>query len=209
MRDVVVGWGAMLRLAIRRDRLLLPAWIVGLAVMAGGSAAATVSLYPTEASRVEAANTINASAAVVALYGRIYDPTSLGAVAMIKLTAFGAAIVGIVMVFVAIRHTRGDEEPGRLELLSGGRLGRLAPLTAAMVLIAAASLLLAVLTGLANTAAGLPASGSFAWWYSRLYSVRANRGTGFSARVSSASWRLMGGCGQNASPRRSWCLRRM
>ena len=165
MRDVVVGWGSMLRLAIRRDRLLLPAWIVGLAVMAGGSAAATVSLYPTEASRVEAANTINASAAVVALYGRIYDPTSLGAVAMIKLTAFGAAIVGIVMVFVAIRHTRGDEEPGRLELLSGGRLGRLAPLTAAMVLIAAASLLLAVLTGLANTAAGLPASGSFAFGF--------------------------------------------
>ena len=60
------------------------------------TASATVALYPTEASRIEAAQTINASAAVVALYGRIYDPSSLGAVSMIKLTALCAAILGIV-----------------------------------------------------------------------------------------------------------------
>jgi ABC-2 type transport system permease protein len=158
-----VGTGTALRLALRRDRLLVTAWVVGLAAMAGFSAAATVDLYPTEASRVEAAETINASAAVVALYGRIYDPTSLGAVSMIKLTAFGAAIVGIVMLFVTIRHTRAEEESGRLELLVGGRLGRLAPLTAALLLVVGASAALGVLTGVANTAAGLPAGGSFAF----------------------------------------------
>lgn len=158
-----VGTGALLRLALRRDRVLLTAWIVGLAGMAGFSAAATVDLYPTEASRVEAAETINASAAVVALYGRIYDVTSLGAVSMIKLTALGAAIVGIVMLFMAIRHTRAEEEAGRLELLSGGRLGRLAPLTSTLVLITGASAVLALLTALANTAAGLPFAGSLAF----------------------------------------------
>jgi ABC-2 type transport system permease protein len=163
VRDEFVGWGAMLRLALRRDRVLLTAWILGLAATAGFSASATVALYPTEASRVEAAETINASAAIVALYGRIYDPTSLGAVSMIKLTALGAAIVGIVMLFIAIRHTRGEEEPGRLELLSGGRLGRLAPLTAALVLVVGSCLLLGVLTAVANTAAGLPLAGSLAF----------------------------------------------
>jgi ABC-2 type transport system permease protein len=163
VRDELVGWGAMLRLALRRDRILLPAWIVGLAATAGFSASATVALYPTEASRIEAAETINASAAVVALYGRIYDPSSLGAVSMIKLTALGAAIVGIVMLFVAVRHTRGEEEPGHLDLLSGGRLGRLAPLTAALVLIVGSCLALGVLSALANTAAGLPFAGSLAF----------------------------------------------
>ena len=158
-----VGTAPMLRLALRRDRVLLTAWVVGLAAMAGFSAAATADLYSTEAERVQAAETINASAAVVALYGRIYDPTSLGAVSMIKLTAFGAAIIGIVMLFMAIRHTRADEESGRLELLSGGRLGRLAPLTAALLLVAGGSLVLGLLTGLATTAAGLPAAGSFAF----------------------------------------------
>ena len=160
MREENAGTVTMLRLALRRDRILLTSWIVGLAATAGFSAAATVDLYPTEESRVTAAETINASAAVVALYGRIYDPTSLGAVSMIKLTALGAAIVGIVMLFVAIRHTRGEEEPGRLELLSGGRLGRSAPVTATLVLVATASLALALLTAVANTAAGLPWQGS-------------------------------------------------
>ena len=163
MADTNVGTGTLLRLALRRDRVLLTSWVVGLAATAGFSAAATVDLYPTEEQRVAAAETINASAAVVALYGRIYDPTSLGAVSMIKLTALGAAIVGVVMLFVAIRHTRGEEEPGRLELLSGGRLGRLAPLTSTLVLITGASIVLALLTALANTAAGLPFAGSLAF----------------------------------------------
>jgi ABC-2 type transport system permease protein len=161
--DQNVGMTTTLRLGLRRDRVLLTSWVVGLAATAGFSAAATVTLYPTEESRVAAAETINASAAVVALYGRIYDPTSLGAVSMIKLTALGAAIVGIVMLFVAVRHTRGEEEPGRLELLSGGRLGRLAPLTSTIVLVAGASLVLALLTAVANTAAGLPWQGSLAF----------------------------------------------
>jgi ABC-2 type transport system permease protein len=163
VRDSQVATLAMLRLAWRRDRIVLSAWVVGLAVMSGFSAAATADLYPTEASRIEAAETLNASAAIVALYGRVYDATSLGAVSMIKLTAFGAAIVGILMLFVAIRHTRAEEEPGRLELLSGGRLGRAAPLTATVILTAGACVVLAVLTTLANTAAGLPFQGSLAF----------------------------------------------
>jgi ABC-2 type transport system permease protein len=163
MPEESTGTVALLRLALRRDRVLLTSWVVGLAAMAGFSAAATVDLYPTEAERVAAAETINASAAVVALYGRIYDPTSLGAVSMIKLTAIGAAIVGIVMLFVAIRHTRADEESGRVELLSGGRLGRRAPLTAALLLVAGACVVLALLTSVANTVAGLPWRGSLAF----------------------------------------------
>ena len=163
MSEANAGAAATLRLALRRDRILLPAWVLGLAVTAGSSAAATVDLYPTEAARIAAAETINASAAVVALYGRIYDPTSLGAVSMIKLTAMGAAIVGIVMLFVAIRHTRGEEEPGRLELLSGGRLGRLAPVTSTLALVGSACFALALLTAAANTAAGLPWQGSLAF----------------------------------------------
>jgi ABC-2 type transport system permease protein len=163
MREDNAGTLTMLRLALRRDRVLLTAWVVGLAATAGFSASATVELYPTEESRVAAAETINASAAIVALYGRIYDPTSLGAVSMIKLTALGAAIVGIVMLFIAIRHTRGEEEPGHLELLSAGRLGHRAPLTAALLLVAGASLALALLTAVANTVAGLPWTGSLAF----------------------------------------------
>ena len=78
---------------------------------------------------------MNATAALVALFGRVYDPTSLGALSLIKYTAFMAAIlVGVLMVFITVRHTRSDEESGRLELLGGGRLGRDAPLAAALAI---------------------------------------------------------------------------
>ena len=157
------GVRTMLRLALRRDRVMLTTWVLGLAAMAGFSASATVGLYPTEAIRIAAAQTLNASAAIVALYGRVYDPTSIGALSMIKLSAFGAAIIGILMMFVVIRHTRAEEEPGRLELLSGGRLGRTAPLTAALLLAGGASVLLGGLTTAANIAVGLPARGSIAF----------------------------------------------
>jgi ABC-2 type transport system permease protein len=163
MRDSLAGTGALIRLALRRDRWLLPAWIVAFAAMAGTAASAGADLFPDVASRVEAARTLNATAAMVALFGRVYDPTSLGALSMIKYTAFMTAVVAILMVFLTVRHTRADEESGRLELLSGGRLGRHAPLAAALVVGAAASLTLGVVSAGALIAAGLPVEGSFAF----------------------------------------------
>ena len=100
------GTGALVRLALRRDRVLLPAWVLGLSLMVVFSVSATKDLYPTKQSLVSAAETINATAALVAMYGKVYDPTSVGALSLIKLTAFGAALVAILFVFVAIRHTR-------------------------------------------------------------------------------------------------------
>jgi len=163
MNEQFAGTNTMLRLALRRDRVMLPLWILGLAAMAVGTAAATVALYPGETERIQASNAINSTAALVALYGRIYDPASLGALAMIKLTGYGPVMVGALMAVITIRHTRGDEESGRLELLSGGRLGRQAPLAAALIVAAMASALLAVLTAVGLVASGLPVTGSIAF----------------------------------------------
>ncbi len=163
MRESLAGTGDMVRLGVRRDRLLLSAWILGFAAMAGFTASAAAGLFPDTAGRIEAARTLNATASMVALFGRVYDPASLGALSMIKYTAFMTAALGALMVFVTIRHTRGDEESGRLELLSGGRLGRNASLAAALVISFGASLLLGLLTAAALAAGGLPAAGSLAF----------------------------------------------
>ena len=63
---------------------LLPLWIAAFALMAYSTAAASSGLFPDERSRIEAATTLNSTASMVALFGRIYDPSSLGALAMIK-----------------------------------------------------------------------------------------------------------------------------
>ncbi len=160
----------LLRFALRRDRILLPAWVVGFAAMVAFSVSATKDLYPTIASRVEAADAINATAALVALYGRVYDPTSLGALSLIKLTAFGAALVSVVFVFLTVRHTRSEEESGRLELLVAGVVGRAAPLGAALVYGFVGSIALGLLTTAGLVAVGLPVSGSVAFGISWMLS---------------------------------------
>ena len=175
------GTGILVRLAIRRDRVMLPAWIASAVVAAAVSARAAVDLYPTAVSRIEAAETLNRSQALVALYGRVYDPTSLGALAMIKLGGFGAVCVAMLAVVIVIRHTRAEEESGRSELVGATAVGRRAPLAAALTVAVLANLALALFTavGLAGAvAAQLTTSGRAAIALSAatvgvVYAVRA------------------------------------
>ena len=157
------GTGTLVRLALRRDRIMLPVWILVFVVSAAGSAQASIELYPDVASRVEAAETTNSSPALVSLYGRIWDPTSLGELSLFKLTCFGALLVGLLAAMIVVRHTRTEEESGRLELLSAGVLGRYAALTAALIVSAGTVIVLGLVTALSLIGVGLPTAGSLAF----------------------------------------------
>lgn len=159
----LAGTGTLLRLALRRDRVLLPVWIAVFVMMAASSAAATVGLYPTVASRAQAAAAINNAPSLVALYGRIYDPTSLGAVAMIKMIAFGSALLAVLSIIVVVRHTRAEEEAGRLELVGATVVGRYAPITAALLTALGSNVVLGALTSATLITVGLPTAGSLAF----------------------------------------------
>jgi ABC-2 type transport system permease protein len=163
MRETLAGTFTLVRLGLRRDRWLLPLWIAAFVLMAYSTAAASAGLFPSEVGRIEAATTLNSTASMVALFGRIYDPSSLGALAMIKYSAFMTAALAVLMVVITVRHTRQDEATGRIELLSSGRLGRNAPLAAALVISFGASVVLGLLTAAALIAGGLPAAGSLAF----------------------------------------------
>jgi ABC-2 type transport system permease protein len=163
MATALVGITELVRLAVRRDRIMLPAWTAVFVSVAAVSATATTDLYPTVGARVQAAGVMNSTPALVALYGRVFDPTSLGALSMWKLTAFGATLVAVLNVLLVIRHSRAEEESGRLELLGAAVLGRHAPLGAALVVALGADLAIGLLTALALVGAGLPIGGSFAF----------------------------------------------
>lgn len=158
--NVFAGTVALARLALRRSRLMLGVWIAVFVVVAAYSASATVGLYPTPASRIAAAGAVNGSQALVALYGRVYDPSSLGSLAMIKTGGIGAVFVAMLGVVLVVRHTRADEESGRAELAGAGAVGRLAPLASALAVALVADLALAFLTAVGLIAAGLPVAGS-------------------------------------------------
>ena len=59
---------------------------------------------------------------------------------MFKMGIIGAVAVAVLALFVVVRHTRAEEETGRLELLGATVVGRRAPLTAALLVAGGASL---------------------------------------------------------------------
>jgi ABC-2 type transport system permease protein len=159
----LVGTAALLRLALRRDRVLLPVWLLVLVASAAGSVGPTRALYPTVASRVQAAEVINATPALVALYGRIHDTSSLGAIALLKVGGLGGVVVAALAFLLVTRHSRTEEEAGRLELVAAGGVGRSAPLAAAVAVSAGTVVATSLATAAALVGTGLPASGSVAF----------------------------------------------
>ncbi len=158
----LAGTGELIRLAVRRDRVLLPVGILGITLFAVSSAKATLALYPTAESLDAGIKTIFANPSAVALYGPITDPTDPDALAVVKTTMFGAVLLAIFGYAVVRRHTRSEEEDGRFELVGAGTVGRPAPLVAALAVAAGAVLLTCLLTGLGYAALGMDLRGSLA-----------------------------------------------
>lgn len=143
------GTLGMLRLYLRRDRIVLPLWVLLLSLpLASVYIASIEAVYPTAADRAGLAATIMASPAQRAVYGQIHND-SLGAVGIWKAGIFHL-LIAVSVILTVIRHTRADEETGRTELIDSTAVGRYAGLTGALLLASGAS----VATG-AIGAAGL------------------------------------------------------
>lgn len=157
------GTALLTRTALRRDRVIIPVWVALLTLMVYVNVTGTASIYTTEAERVAAAEGVNASGATIALYGPILDVHSLGELSMFKTTVVYTIFAAALFVVLVRRHTRVEEESGRLELLGGTAVGRVAPEASALLEASGVALLLGALVALAALAGGLPATGSIAF----------------------------------------------
>jgi ABC-2 type transport system permease protein len=185
--DTLAGTGGLVRLILRRDRVLLPTWVVVLAVLPIQTAAALDQFYATPAALRELHRTIVSTPGLLAMLGPAFDAT-LGA-----LTTWRAGLVftlvGLASMLTVIRHTRTDEEAGRRELLGATVVGRNAPLTAVLLVVLAANLVLGALLAAGMVGLGLPATGSVALGLSV-----AGAGWAFAA-VGAVAAQLTGGAG--------------
>ncbi len=188
----MTGVGRLTRFSLRRSRVLLAAWTAVLTLICYASAAATGSLYSTSAEQVAAARSINASSALVALYGPILDVHSLGEVAMTKTTVTYGVLVMALCIALVRRHTRVEEESGRAELLGALGVDPVAPLLSAVLAGVLAALVVAVAAAAADIAGGLPVAGSL--WFAASWLGLGLVGTGIAAVAAqlSASARTCG-----------------
>ncbi|MFJ6788320.1 ABC transporter permease [Streptomyces angustmyceticus] len=157
----LAGTGVLLRLALRRDRVLIPAWALTLGLVVSAMGASFEAVYGTAAERAQLAASMNANGSMRALYGPVLDD-SLGGLVAWRMAGFGAVLAAVMSLLIVVRHTREEEETGRQELLSAGVAGRRAPLTAALLTALAADAALAVVIAGGLAASGLPGAGSLA-----------------------------------------------
>ena len=102
-----------------------------------------------------------ANPSLVALSGPLFG-VSIGGLTAWKIGVTEFILIGLMSLLTVVRHTRTEEETGRLELIRATVVGRHAPLTAALLVTALADLAIAVLITLGLLATGLPVAGSVA-----------------------------------------------
>jgi ABC-2 type transport system permease protein len=158
--NALTGTGKLLRLAVRRDRFVLAAWILGLAVFLAGATHMSVVGLPTQRDVVTETQFMAANPGMRLL--SLSAGASVGAYAMSRSYLTVAILAAVMSILAVVRHTRQNEETGREELLRAGVIGPSAGLAAAVILAVGANLALAPLLGLAMIVSGQPVAGSFA-----------------------------------------------
>ncbi|HEY7101335.1 MAG TPA: hypothetical protein VH573_06810, partial [Mycobacteriales bacterium] len=101
----VTGWAPLLRLALRRDRIILPAWIYGIVLTVVSTASSYQRLYPTEAERAQVAASAS-TGALRAITGPAFDLTTVGGLTAWRVAGLASVLAGLMSLLLVVRHTR-------------------------------------------------------------------------------------------------------
>jgi ABC-2 type transport system permease protein len=156
----MTGTAALLRLVLRRDRLIMPLWILALAAAPLGYLSSIEAAYPDAASRQHFYDLNASSATFVVRNGPLYGSSAGNLLAW--QCGFVPVVVGLIALLTVVRHTRAEEEAGRRELTGATVVGRHAGLAAAMIAACGACLIHGLLVAFGVAAQGVPPAGALA-----------------------------------------------
>lgn len=138
------GTWRLIRLALRRDRIVIPITIALVIAMVAGSAPSLLAAYPDTTAQLA-----YVSSSAPSIIGRIFQGTvhgaNIGTIVMAELYITTAAIMAIASIFLVSRHTRYNEETGAGELIGSGVVSQQAPLSAALIVAIGMNVITAVL----------------------------------------------------------------
>ena len=157
----MTGTWQLVRLILRRDRIIMPVWVLFIALVPVSYIATIDGLFPTAVEKAQYAATSASNAGFVALYGRLFG-SSIGELVAWR-AGFIPIVIGLAVILTVIRHTRTEEEAGRRELIGSTVVGRHAGLAAALITAGGASLVLGLVLAGAMSGNDMPGSGSLAF----------------------------------------------
>lgn len=140
----------LIRFALRRDRVKLPAWVLGISFMAFYFTTALPILFGGEEELAETAGGFLTQGVVAIFGGPGYGLEDL-TFPRLFVGVYGLYVIvlaALMSILMVSRHTRTEEQSGRAELMRAGPIGRMAPLTAALFVTLLANLALSVLLSL-------------------------------------------------------------
>lgn len=144
----------------RRDWLQILLWVVGTAALAAAAVVGVHSSFPTDTDRHNLLLTVFANP-VILLFRGLPSGVDEAAFALFLIFPFLAMNAAFMSSFLAVRHTRADEETGRSELLAVAGAGRVTPLLATFIHGVGANLLLALAVAAVYLGLGFDAAGSW------------------------------------------------
>ena len=152
----LTGTATLARLARKRDRVRLSAYVLGLATLWAGMLAAESAM--THQALVEETE-IFVRTPAVRIFG-VASGVSVGATVLIRGYVVLAVLAALMSALAVVRHTRQNEETGRSELVGAAVVGRHAPLAAALIVTVGADIALSAALGGAGILTGQPVTGS-------------------------------------------------
>ena len=149
------NWTRLFGLILRCDRVQLPVWIVAVVVFCVGSLPAMPSIAGSAAD-LAAQGEMMKNPVVIMICGVRYGQAyTLGILYAQMMLVWSGLLVGVMNILFVIRHSRADEDEGRLEVIRSLPTGRLASPGALAVAAVAMNAVLVALVGLIMPAFGV------------------------------------------------------
>ena len=161
----------MIRIAwllVRRHRISLLAWILGLLVLVSITAPSYEATYGDPQSRAVLVDQMQSTQGSTVLYGRLPDPGSLGQLFAWETGSYIVILAAVMAVILGIAFTRGEEDSGRPEVVRATGVRPGAPLGAALLVLTLACAAVgggsaAILTAQSTTIDELTVAGGLAY----------------------------------------------
>jgi ABC-2 type transport system permease protein len=150
----------LLRHRARRDRIQVLIWLIAIGALVFFAATALEENFGDEGQRIALLRLATANPAILLLRGPPQG-ADFDALFIFTIFAFLGLLAGLISTFLAVRHSRADEETGRAELIAATPISRLSPLSATILWGVLVNLLLAIVVSGCCLAAGMDASGSW------------------------------------------------
>ena len=148
LKRLFSGTGALVWFILRRDRVRIPAWLFGVVGLAVLCVPLLANMFDSP-EELHVMGEIMQNPAMIAMVGPVYglDNYHAGAMYANMMLVVMGLFAGAMNVFLITRHTRQDEEQGRLEVVRSLPVGRLSGLAAVLLTAVKVNVGMALLIG--------------------------------------------------------------